>query len=182
VHRVKARDAEAWRRLVGLYSPLVYAWCRKAGLQPQDAADVLQEVFRAVAAGVGSFRRERPEDTFRGWLRVITRNKVHDHFHRETAQPEAVGGTDIQRRMLEIAADESEPPSQADPLATLVHRALETVRSEFEESTWQAFVLTTIEERPAVEVAQRLGLSPGAVRQAKFRVLRRLRQELGDVD
>jgi RNA polymerase sigma-70 factor, ECF subfamily len=180
--QVRDRDAEAWRRLVELYSPLVYMWCRQAGLQAHDAADVLQEVFRAVAAGIIGFRRVRPQDTFRGWLRVITRNKLRDHCHREAAEPDAVGGTDFQMRMLEIPAEQSESASQAAPLGVLFDEALETLRNEFEDRTWRAFVLSAIEERPTAEVANRLGMSVGAVRQAKFRVLRRLRQVLGDKD
>jgi DNA-directed RNA polymerase specialized sigma24 family protein len=47
-----------------------------------DATDVTQEVFRAVSGAIEKFRRERPGDTFRGWLRVIARNKVRHHFRR----------------------------------------------------------------------------------------------------
>ena len=47
--RVKARDQEAWGRLVRLYGPLVAFWIRRAGLQDADARDVFQEVFAAVA-------------------------------------------------------------------------------------------------------------------------------------
>jgi len=36
--------------------------------------DVAQEVFRVAAASIEKFRRERPGDSFRGWLRGITRN------------------------------------------------------------------------------------------------------------
>ena len=34
-----ARDAEAWREFVRLYSPLVYRFARRKGLQDADAAD-----------------------------------------------------------------------------------------------------------------------------------------------
>src|SRR5438045_4144454 len=57
--RVRSRDAQAWERLVELYGPLVYHWCGRQ-LKHQDAADVFQEVFRAVAAHIGNFRKERP--------------------------------------------------------------------------------------------------------------------------
>src|SRR5581483_11963710 len=56
--RVRGREADAWYRFVHLYSPLVYRWCRQAGLQQADAADVGQEVFRAVAQRIGEFRRD----------------------------------------------------------------------------------------------------------------------------
>src|SRR4051794_10624721 len=38
-------DPEAWGRFVELYTPLLYAWARKTGLQESDAADLVQEVF-----------------------------------------------------------------------------------------------------------------------------------------
>src|SRR2546425_622239 len=82
LERVKARDADGWRRLVRLYSPMVFDWCRQRGLQSEDAADVLQEVFQAVFQHVADFRRDRPGDSFRGWLWTITQNKLHDHFRR----------------------------------------------------------------------------------------------------
>src|SRR5262245_56574497 len=101
--RVKERDALAWQRLLALYGPLVYSWCRRAGLRSDDAGDVVQEVFRSVFMGLAAFRRERPEDTFRGWLRVISRNKIRDHFRRSGARTEAIGGTDALARMQQIA-------------------------------------------------------------------------------
>ena len=48
LEQVKANEEPAWRRLATLYTPLVYSWARRAGLQTEDAADVVQEVFRAV--------------------------------------------------------------------------------------------------------------------------------------
>src|SRR5262249_2315434 len=77
--RVRAHDETAWGRLVSLYGPLVYGWCLRAGLQAADAADVGQEVFAAVARNIPSFRRDRPGDSFRGWLYVITRSKISDN-------------------------------------------------------------------------------------------------------
>ena len=50
VDRLKWDDPEGWRRHVRLYGPLIYRWCRRGRLQPEDAADVVQEVFRTVAA------------------------------------------------------------------------------------------------------------------------------------
>lgn len=54
------------------------------------------------------------------------------------------------------------------------------VRSEFEDRTWQAFWRVAVEGHATAEVAADLGITANAVRQAKSRVLRRLRQELGD--
>ena len=80
--RAKAGEGEAWSRLVELYAPLLYEWSRRNGLQADDAADVAQDVFATVARKLDSFRRDRPGDSFRGWLWTIARNKINDHFRR----------------------------------------------------------------------------------------------------
>jgi RNA polymerase sigma-70 factor (ECF subfamily) len=58
---------------------------------------------------------------------------------------------------------------------------LELIRSSFEERTWNAFWLTTIDEQPTADVSAKLGMSLGAVYVAKSRVLAKLREELGDL-
>jgi RNA polymerase sigma-70 factor (ECF subfamily) len=180
LERVRGRDGEAWRRLVHLYGPLVIRWCNSSGVRGQDADDVQQEVFQAVAAGVETFRRDRPGDTFRGWLRVITRRKVLDHFRRRDRHPEAQGGTDAQRQLQQIA-EQDLPDDTAEDLTGLYHRALELVRGEFEARTWEAFWRVTVEGQSPDLIAADLGITPATVRKAKSRVLHRLRQEIGDL-
>jgi RNA polymerase sigma-70 factor (ECF subfamily) len=183
LERVRAGEPAAWESLVALYAPLVYHWCRRWDLQEQDAADILQEVFQAVLTHLADFRRTRPGDTFRGWLRTIVRNKVHDHFRRLGREPGGVGGTDAQRRLAQLPGPEPAEAAADDPEAErrLFHRCLELIRGEFEERTWQAFWRTAVEGRSPKDVAAGLAMSPGAVRVAKCRVLQRLREALGDV-
>jgi RNA polymerase sigma-70 factor, ECF subfamily len=184
LERIKADDAAAWDRLVGLYAPLVYRWCRRWDLPEQEIADVFQDVFQAVSTHIVSFRKEKQGDTFRGWLRTIAHNKVRDHFRKMGREPGGTGGTDAQIRLSSLPAEESSDDDdsggdQAD--RGLFRRALDLIRSEFEERTWSAFWLTAVEDRAPKEVAVELSMSPGAVRVAKSRVLRRLREELGEV-
>jgi RNA polymerase sigma-70 factor (ECF subfamily) len=184
LERLKADDPAAWDRLVGLYAPLVLHWCRRAGLREQDAADIFQEVFQAVAAHIGGFRRDRPGDTFRGWLHRITQNKVRDHFRRRGREPQGVGGTDALSRLAEVPAPEAPEQDTADEHRAereLFRRALQLIRSEFAERTWQAFWRTAVEGRATQDVAAELAMTPGAVRVARCRVLQRLREEMGDL-
>ena len=60
----------------------------------------------------------------------------------------------------------------------LIKRALELMASEFEPRQWQASVAYITEGRSANDVAAQFGMSANAVRIAKCRVLRRLREEL----
>jgi RNA polymerase sigma-70 factor (ECF subfamily) len=182
--RVQANDALAWEGLVNLYAPLVFHWCRSRGLQDQDCADVLQEVFRAVVARVGDFRKERPGDTFRGWLRRITQNKLHDHFRRRIRETPGVGGSSAREHLAQLPGPEpaeDDLVSDGEGESVLFARALDLIRAEFADQTWAAFWRTAVEGRSAKDVAADLAMTPGAVRVAKCRVLRRLREELGDL-
>lgn len=178
----QSRQAEAWNRLVRLYGPLVDYWLRAAGLQPADRADVFQEVFQAVATRLGEFRLERPGDTFRGWMRTITGSKIADHFRRVRKSPPAVGGAEAHRRFAELASPsppEDGPSSEALETGELSRQALAIAQESFEPQSWRAFWRTAIDGLSAVEVAAELKMKPEAVRQAKSRVLRRLKQDFG---
>ena len=167
-------------RLVRLYGPLVDFWISGAGLQPADARDVFQETFQAVAEGISDFHKDRPGDRFRGWLRTIVRNKLADHFRRQGLQPPAAGGTEAFRRLQEVEGPgmSAESPAERTALQQFRLRALELVRGEFEEQTWQAFWRVAAEGQAPKDVAEDLGVTPSAVRLAKSRVLRRRREEM----
>jgi RNA polymerase sigma-70 factor (ECF subfamily) len=181
LERVRARRPESWQRLVDLYGPVVYRWCRQLGASRTDAADLVQQVFTAVVVDVGRFRRERPGDSFGAWLRTITRHRVCDHFRRRQGQPSADGGTEAYQRLLNIgeAEEESTPAPLVDHEEGFSRRLLELVRAEFESRTWDAFWRIVVDCQPPAEVAADLKMSLPAVYKAKSRVLRRLRQELG---
>ncbi len=180
--RVKDNERQAWDRLVTLYAPLVYHWCQKLDVSPDDAPDVVQEVFKSVAQRIESFRKERSQDTFRGWLRVITRNKAIDHYRRLGKQATAAGGTEAQHRLAAVAApnfdDDADDPADKH---LLFHQALEQIRADFQPKTWQAFWRVVVEDRTPAEAAVELDMTAGAIRVAKCRVLQRLREELGDL-
>jgi RNA polymerase sigma-70 factor, ECF subfamily len=177
LRRVKGQNPDAWRRLVRLYGPLVFLWCRRSGFNREDSADVVQEVWTAVSMHIAEFRRERPDDSFRGWLWTITRNKVRDRLRNQ--EPPGVGGSSIQNWINQLPDD----PPDSIPLAPsdkqiVMRQALELIRSDFEDCTWKAFWRTAVDDRPAAEVAEELEMTPGAVRQVKYRILRRLREEM----
>jgi RNA polymerase sigma-70 factor (ECF subfamily) len=183
LERARARDGDAWTRLFHLYTPMIRSWALRSGLQENDADDVVQEVCRAALAGLAEFRRDRPGDTFRGWLRVITRNALALHFRRKGRGPLASGGSEAFVKLGELSdphvdLPDDDPPSE---LRGLYHRALELVRGEFEDRTWQMFWLTVIDDRAPADVAAQFGVTPVAVRKAKSRVLHRLRKEVGDL-
>lgn len=180
VGRVQSDDDEAWHRLVELYGPLLFAWGRRGGLSPEDASDLMQDVFAAVAKAIGRFD-PAAEGRFRGWLWTITRNKIRDHYRR-LDHPEARGGDWAMRELAQLPEKWSDDTSDVTrhEVRALYHRALDLIRSDFQSQTWKAFWMSVVEEQPTDQIAEQLGLSSNGVRQAKSRVLRRLRAELGE--
>src|SRR5262252_7594182 len=134
--QLKEGQAAAWERLTSLYAPLVYHWCRTMHLAEQDMPDIFQQVFQSVASHIQGFHKDRPGDTFRHWLRAITRNKVRDHFRRIARQAQAAGGTDAQIYFAQLAAppadpeaaDAGEAPEEEGEVRQLLRGALERVR------------------------------------------------------
>ena len=182
--QLRVSRPDGWRRLAALYGPLIYSWCRQMNLQDHDASDVVQDVLRTVMQNIGGFRRERPGDSFRGWLRTITRNKVRDLWRKRAADPDGVGGTTMQMKLMQLPDAEACPRCQDQELREIrqiYHRALAIVRDEFEVTTWQAFWRVVVDGRAAVDVAADLSVSTNAVYIAKSRVLSRLRAEFAEL-
>lgn len=183
--RARQRDQQAWRELVDLYGPLMKHWCLRCGLDEHSAADCVQEAFAAVSISIHTYRPSGSGHAFRNWLWTVTRNKVRDQLRKAAKQPRAFGGETAQLHWNRLADDASileDEPSDADQLSQLLQRGLRQVQSEFETRSWQAFVRTAIDGQRTDIVAQELNLSPAAVRQCRSRILRRLKQQLGDVE
>jgi RNA polymerase sigma-70 factor, ECF subfamily len=170
----RSDNQDAWGRFVRLYTPLIYAWGRKVGLQSADAADLVQDVLTTLVRKLPEFDYQQA-GSFRGWLRTITLNRWRDQCRRKAARPTEKAANQI----LDVAA----PPDQdsfgeLDHRQHLVARALELMQTEFQATTWKACWELVVAGRPAADVARELKISENAVYLAKGRVLRRLRLEL----
>jgi RNA polymerase sigma-70 factor (ECF subfamily) len=173
LQKVKEGDQIAWGRLVQLYHPLVYRWCRRAGLPSNDAREVGQEVFIAVYKGIGPFQRSNEGHTFTGWVRRITQHKTADWYRERRSQPPM---QPLQQDILD-ERDESDPNSlSVNERSTLLHGCLEVIRAEYSEVHWLAYLATTFEGKNATEAAKEIGLSANAINLARMRINRRLRE------
>ena len=183
--QLRSGDPDAWQRLVRLYGPVIYRWCRRSNLGAEDVADMVQEVLSAALVHLRDFRRDRPQDSFSGWLATITRNKVREHYRRRRGRAEARGGSTAQRQLAEIpqppeiSEDTIQPDAQS--AACLSRRVLEMIRAEFEDRTWEAFWRVTVGGQLPSHVASDLEMNVAAVYKAKSRVLGRFRQLLSEL-
>jgi RNA polymerase sigma-70 factor (ECF subfamily) len=166
-------DSPAWRRFVDLYTPLLYYWARRVGLDQSGAADLVQDVLLVLVRKLPEFAYD-PARSFRAWLRSVALNKWRENCRREPPRRE-VQGVDLSAMAGPDAPREFEEGEYHQYLA---QRAPALMRAEFQPATWKACWEQVVVGRPAAEVAAELGMSEGAAYVAKSRVLRRLREEL----
>jgi RNA polymerase sigma-70 factor (ECF subfamily) len=174
LERLRHPDEGAWPRFVDLYTPLLYFWACRMGLQESDAADLVQDVFTILLQKFPEFRYDKNK-SFRSWLRTVTMNRWHDNMRRKAAALRDAGPVGLE----DVAVpDDAKELWEKEYSEHLVARAAEVMKVEFQPATWQAFWSLAVEGKSGTEVASALGLSVDAVYAAKSRVLRRLRREL----
>lgn len=184
IELVKQQEPQASKMFVGIYQPLVQHWCRLAGLKSQDIDDVCQDVFLSVIGSIASFSKQKPEDTFRGWLRTITKNRVADFLRVKLNEVPALQNVDIAGFVARLSDPEPSPATEPESRKVsmeVFRNAVTAMKAKSDERVWKAFWRTTIDEQSAPDVAEELDMTADAVRQAKSRMKRRLRLELGSL-
>jgi RNA polymerase sigma-70 factor (ECF subfamily) len=112
-------------------------------------------------------------------LFTITRNKIFNFLSARSARPQAAGDGPSSH-VLDNVADGNDGADlwELEYQRRIAALAMERIRSEFQDNTWQAFVLTAVDGKPAADVARQIGMTPGAIYVAKSRVLARLKEEV----
>lgn len=168
--RVKNQDAEAFLQLIHWIGPFILRWCLRAGLQSADRDEVSQLVLIKLWRGLPTFRKDGPDDSFRGWVFTITRNCICDWFACHKDAPHALP--------IEVTA-KPESSDEQDLRQRAVHLLVrELMARHAGDGGFQAFRRTAVDGLSAVEVADELGMSPDVVRQHKSRWIKRLRDQL----
>jgi RNA polymerase sigma factor (sigma-70 family) len=167
-----AKDTDAWKRFVDLYTPLLYYWVSRLRLSTEDAKDLVQEVFVILVRRLQEFTYDR-QGSFRAWLRMVAINKWRDMQQRLARRPGANAGA-----LNELPAPENDGFAEFEYRRALAARALQLIQARFEPMTWKAFWKCVAEGHQAADVARELAISPNAVYIAKSRVLTLLRREL----
>jgi len=79
-------DQDAWSRFVALYTPLIFYWGRRCGLQAEDASDLTQDVLATLFQKLPEFTYDHHK-SFRAWLRTVTLNHWRDRARRPATRP-----------------------------------------------------------------------------------------------
>ncbi|MFN7626704.1 MAG: RNA polymerase sigma factor [Pirellula sp.] len=167
-------DAVAWHDFTEIYSPVIHRTAKRMGLQTADADNVVQEVLLAVSKSIHRWLEREERTGFRPWLFRIARNKALDLITRRATRPEF--GSNIQWDNLEQRESATATFWDFEYRWELFSRAATEVLSAASDTTWQAFWLSTIEERTVAEVAQSLGVREGVVYLSRCRIMDRIRK------
>jgi RNA polymerase sigma-70 factor, ECF subfamily len=175
-------DAAEWRRLQDIYLPLIRHWLAHVPGLRDEIDDLAQEVYVVLFRELPSFERQR-QGAFRAWLRQITINRVRAFNKARWKQPMAGKANEADELLAQLEDPNSDLARQWDQEHDqhVLQKLLALVQPDFEAGTWQAFTRFALEGRPAARVAEELGMSESAVVQAKFRILKRLREEAGEL-
>lgn len=166
--------------MVEIYTPFIQRWARRHGIQSADADDITQEVLTEMLRRLPEFEHSGRTGAFRRWLGLIVFHRIVGFWR--SRKPDPVGSATAPN-LLELEDSNSDLSRQWDAEHDIhvMQRLLTLLEPEFTATTWQAFRRVAIENLPPAEVATGLGLSVNAVLLAKFRVLRRLREEAAGI-
>ncbi|HLF69326.1 MAG TPA: sigma-70 family RNA polymerase sigma factor [Actinomycetota bacterium] len=166
VTRAKTGDQTAFAALYRMHVQSVYRYLAYRLRDNSTAEDLTAEVFVRALRKIGDFEWRGID--FSAWLLRIARNILLDHVKSSGTRLEVVGISpgDVK--------EGSSPGSDLEVLDRLdredLHKALNKLRPEHQEVLYLRF----LQGLSALETAQAMGKSEGAVRVLQFRALKHL--------
>jgi RNA polymerase sigma-70 factor (ECF subfamily) len=178
LRRIKdPRDENAWSEFDALYRPMLLRFARTRGFSAADSDDVVQYCMTSICAHLERFTYDPTRGRFKSWLRTMVNNRCRDLL-RTRRQPTA-----------NLAAADQLPASDALPEEAFdriwidehVNHCLRILGREVDETSFTAFQRYVIEGRPAEEVCRETALTPDQLYKIKWRLTKRLRQQMRDL-
>jgi RNA polymerase sigma factor (sigma-70 family) len=176
------QNQRAWAAFVERYRPLIQKTCCQAGLTPDAVDEVVQQVLCKLSERLRHFVYD-PGRSFRGWLGLLVRRQIVDHYREYQKNPGSRGTGDsavflqMDQQPFDDGYDGIESDDQDRLLHELALNVQAAVRARVAGDTWDIFWLTEIEGLSTKEAARRMGKSFAAAYMARQRVRRQLRDE-----
>lgn len=183
----RLRDCEdhaGWREFFDAYWRLIYNVARQSGLQDSAAQDVVQNTFIYLSRRLPGFRYDPARGSFKSWLRVVTRSRIHEFLRRE--RPDTVrlmvpltdSDPDRLESIPDPAADALDEVWQREWEENLVATALRRVRARVSSRQLMIFRLAALSELPMAQVAKKLDVNIAQIYLARHRVGRLFKAEI----
>jgi len=175
IEQARQRQPEAFRKLFEIYQTPVYNFVARMIGQPQDAEDVVQEVFVKLYHKLATLREVR---YFTTWMFSIAKNEAINYARKHRRRKwQALDDSAAH------AEHEAVPAQEHNPERVAAHRELDQVLQKALEAVPEinraAFILGVLEEYSYKEVAAMLGCSENNVKSRVFRARAVISEKLG---
>ena len=154
---------------------------RRRVLDPEDAEDILQEVFYKL---LEANRLLMPIDHVTGWLFRVARNRITDLFRKKQAQTFSDSIVENEQGEL-LRLEDLLPSPDAGPEALYVRRVLldelELALDELPEEQREVFVAHELEGRSFKELSAESGVNLNTLLSRKHHAVLRLRERLRNI-
>lgn len=165
-----------WKDFYDRYVPLIKGFAQRAGAREEEAEDVAHEVIANFFRASHRFQYDASTGRFRGYLKAATLNAMRARWRKRKGQVNVEDDSGLP------ATDSNELDAVWDQEWTrsVIDRAIIAVQTHGKQSdqSWEAFDLYGRRGVPVNEISNRLGMTPIAIRQAKSRISRQIREEI----
>lgn len=175
--KVRRGDRDAFRALVDQHARAVFRLAYRMTGNETDAEDMVQETFLRAWKQIGKFDGRA---TFGTWLHRICANCTLDHLRvrqrRQELQPAYQPGEEQADPVSLVAAESPSPERMA--MSAQVSAILGPALDELSAMERSAFILRHYEGMGIEQIADALGVQPGAAKHSVFRAVQKLRRAL----
>jgi RNA polymerase sigma-70 factor (ECF subfamily) len=174
-------DQDGWQRFFDTYGGVIRALAIQAGLSDADADEVLQDTLVSVSKEMPQFRYDPNRGSFKGWLFLIARRRIADHFRRQYRHNR------LEQESLQEAAVEKLSDPKNDSLSQFwdeewrihhIQQAMDRVKRKVSPAQWQMFDLAAIQGWPTDKICTLLKVNRAQIYMARMRVGRLMKAEL----
>jgi RNA polymerase sigma-70 factor (ECF subfamily) len=158
-----------WEEVARVYGRKIYNFAYRLTGNPNDAADLVQEVLLRVRKGLEQYQ----PGSFEGWLWRITRNAFLDNVRKENRRPTATLPEEVDRWSLAQSPGADVEYARVN-LGDDIQKALLELPIEFRE----AVVMCDVVGLSYDEIAAAVAVPVGTVRSRIHRGRRLLRESL----
>jgi RNA polymerase sigma-70 factor (ECF subfamily) len=177
-------DQASWQDFFDTYWRFIYGVALKGGLTEAEAQDVVQETVITVAKKIKEFQVD-PKRSFKAWLTHTTRWRIADQFRKRARAGQQIkppsdhdATTATIDRVPDPASLEADMAWEQDWEQNLLEVALEKVKREVDNELFQVFYLHVVKQWPANKVAETTGAKLPHVYFVKYKLTRKVKQEI----
>ena len=182
-------DQESWREFFDTYWKLIYGTALQAGLNEDEAEEVVQETVITIAKGFreGKYRHDPNVGSFKGWLLNTTRWRIRDQLRkrrrvgpnreRERGMRDP-GETPTTERVADPASLDVDAVWERDWEQNLTDAAMDRVKQRVDPKRFQLFHMHVVRAWPARKVAKKLNSNLAHVYYAKHKITALVEKEV----